>query len=195
MSENESARHWYVVHTYSGYENKVKANLEQKVQSMGLENEIFEVIIPVKDEIEKKDGVEKVTQRKIFPGYVLVNMIVNEKTWYDVRNTDGVTGFVGSGTKPIPLTEDEVDNILKEMGIEKAKVKLDIDVEVGETVKICSGPFENFAAKVISINEEKGKIKALVDMFGRETNVELDFERLIPFKEVDLRWQRKSLRW
>ncbi|MBQ5732681.1 MAG: transcription termination/antitermination protein NusG, partial [Selenomonadaceae bacterium] len=98
MSENESARHWYVVHTYSGYENKVKANLEQKVQSMGLENEIFEVIIPVKDEIEKKDGVEKVTQRKIFPGYVLVNMIVNEKTWYDVRNTDGVTGFVGSGT-------------------------------------------------------------------------------------------------
>ena len=178
MSENESARHWYVVQTYSGYENKVKANLEQKVQSMGLENEIFEVIIPVKDEIEKKDGVEKVTQRKIFPGYVLVNMIVNEKTWYDVRNTDGVTGFVGSGTKPIPLTEDEVDNILKEMGIEKAKVKLDIDVEVGETVKICSGPFENFAAKVISINEEKGKIKALVDMFGRETNVELDFDQV-----------------
>ena len=136
MSENESARHWYVVHTYSGYENKVKANLEQKVQSMGLENEIFEVIIPVKDEIEKKDGVEKVTQRKIFPGYVLVNMIVNEKTWYDVRNTDGVTGFVGSGTKPIPLTEDEVDNILKEMGIEKAKVKIQINFEFLETIKI-----------------------------------------------------------
>ena len=174
----KNRKRWYIVHTYSGYENKVKANLEQKVQSMGLENEIFEVIIPVKDEIEKKDGVEKVTQRKIFPGYVLVNMIVNEKTWYDVRNTDGVTGFVGSGTKPIPLTEDEVDNILKEMGIEKAKVKLDIDVEVGETVKICSGPFENFAAKVISINEEKGKIKALVDMFGRETNVELDFDQV-----------------
>lgn len=178
MSENESARHWYVVHTYSGYENKVKANLEQKVQSMGLENEIFEVIIPLKDEIEKKDGVERVTQRKIFPGYVLVNMIVNEKTWYDVRNTDGVTGFVGSGTKPIPLTEDEVNNILREMGIEKARVKADINVEIGETVKICSGPFENFAAKVISINEEKGKLKALVDMFGRETNVELDFNQV-----------------
>lgn len=178
-NENGSARHWYVVHTYSGYENKVKANLEQKVQSMGLENEIFEVIIPMKDEIERnKDGVEKVTQRKIFPGYVLVNMIVNEKTWYDVRNTDGVTGFVGSGTKPIPLTEDEVENILREMGVEKAKVKVNIDVEVGETVKICSGPFENFAAKVISINDEKGKIRALVDMFGRETNVELDFDQV-----------------
>lgn len=174
--EKEAARHWYVVHTYSGYENKVKANLERKVQSMGLENEIFEVIIPVKDEVEKKDGTEKVTQRKIFPGYVLVNMIVNEKTWYDVRNTDGVTGFVGSGTKPIPLTEDEVENILREMGVEK--VKIAIDVEVGETVKICSGPFENFAAKVVSIDDEKGKIKALVDMFGRETTVELDFDQV-----------------
>lgn len=174
--EKEAARHWYVVHTYSGYENKVKANLERKVQSMGLENEIFEVIIPVKDEVEKKDGTEKVTQRKIFPGYVLVNMIVNEKTWYDVRNTDGVTGFVGSGTKPIPLTEDEVENILREMGVEKAKIA--IDVEVGETVKICSGPFENFAAKVVSIDDEKGKIKALVDMFGRETTVELDFDQV-----------------
>ncbi|MDD3114703.1 MAG: transcription termination/antitermination protein NusG [Anaerovibrio sp.] len=177
-SEKESTRHWYVVHTYSGYENKVKANLEQKVQSMGLENEIFEVIIPLKDEIEKKDGTEKITQRKIFPGYVLVNMIVNEKTWYDVRNTDGVTGFVGSGTKPIPLTDDEVDNILKEMGVEKASVKAEIDVEIGETVKICSGPFENFAAKVVSIDVEKGKLKALVDMFGRETNVELDFSQV-----------------
>ena len=104
-SEKESARHWYVVHTYSGYENKVLESLKQKVQSMGLENEIFDVIIPEKEEVEKKDGVEKVIKRKIFPGYVLVNMIVNEKTWYDVRNTDGVTGFVGSGTKPIPLTE------------------------------------------------------------------------------------------
>ena len=175
-SEKESARHWYVVHTYSGYENKVLESLKQKVQSMGLENEIFDVIIPEKEEVEKKDGVEKVIKRKIFPGYVLVNMIVNEKTWYDVRNTDGVTGFVGSGTKPIPLTEDEYENILREMGVEKTKVVHDIDVEVGETVKICSGPFENFAAKVVSVDDEKCKIKALVDMFGRETNVELDFK-------------------
>ena len=177
-SEKESARHWYVVHTYSGYENKVLESLKQKVQSMGLENEIFDVIIPEKEEVAKKDGVEKVIKRKIFPGYVLVNMIVNEKTWYDVRNTDGVTGFVGSGTKPIPLTEDEYENILREMGVEKTKVVHDIDVEVGETVKICSGPFENFAAKVVSVDDEKGKIKALVDMFGRETNVELDFDQV-----------------
>lgn len=177
-SEKESARHWYVVHTYSGYENKVLESLKQKVQSMGLENEIFDVIIPEKEEVEKKDGVEKVIKRKIFPGYVLVNMIVNEKTWYDVRNTDGVTGFVGSGTKPIPLTEYEYENILREMGVEKTKVVHDIDVEVGETVKICSGPFENFAAKVVSVDDEKGKIKALVDMFGRETNVELDFDQV-----------------
>ena len=177
-SEKESARHWYVVHTYSGYENKVLESLKQKVQSMGLENEIFDVIIPEKEEVEKKDGVEKVIKRKIFPGYVLVNMIVNEKTWYDVRNTDGVTGFVGSGTKPIPLTEDEYENILREMGVEKTKVVHDIDVEVGETVKICSGPLENFAAKVVSVDDEKGKIKALVDMFGRETNVELDFDQV-----------------
>ena len=160
-SEKESARHWYVVHTYSGYENKVLESLKQKVQSMGLENEIFDVIIPEKEEVEKKDGVEKVIKRKIFPGYVLVNMIVNEKTWYDVRNTDGVTGFVGSGTKPIPLTEDEYENILREMGVEKTKVVHDIDVEVGETVKICSGPFENFAAKVVSVDDEKGKIKRI----------------------------------
>ena len=177
-SEKESARHWYVVHTYSGYENKVLESLKQKVQSMGLENEIFDVIIPEKEEVEKKDGVEKVIKRKIFPGYVLVNMIVNEKTWYDVRNTDGVTGFVGSGTKLILLTEDEYENILREMGVEKTKVVHDIDVEVGETVKICSGPFENFAAKVVSVDDEKGKIKALVDMFGRETNVELDFDQV-----------------
>lgn len=175
MESGNEAR-WYVVHTYSGYENKVKANLEQKVQSMGLENEIFEVIIPMRDEKERKDGVEKVVQRKIFPGYVLVKMIVNEKTWYDVRNTDGVTGFVGSGTKPIPLTEDEVDSILREMGVEQPKVH--IDVKVGDTVRICSGPFENFAAKVVSVDEEKAKVKALVDMFGRETNVELDFEQI-----------------
>ena len=177
-SEKESARHWYVVHTYSGYENKVLESLKQKVQSMGLENEIFDVIIPEKEEVEKKDGVEKVIKRKICPGYVLVNLFVDGKAWYDVRNTDGVTGFVGSGTKPIPLTEDEYENILREMGVEKTKVVHDIDVEVGETVKICSGPFENFAAKVVSVDDEKGKIKALVDMFGRETNVELDFDQV-----------------
>lgn len=161
-SEKESARHWYVVHTYSGYENKVLESLKQKVQSMGLENEIFDVIIPEKEEVEKKDGVEKVIKRKIFPGYVLVNMIVNEKTWYDVRNTDGVTGFVGSGTKPIPLTEDEYENILREMGVEKTKVVHDIDVEVGETVKICSGPFENLQQKLYLLTTRRARLKLLL---------------------------------
>ena len=174
-SEKKLERHWYAVHTYSGYENKVKSNLERKVSSLGLEDKIFNVLVPVKDEVEKKNGVEKVTKRKLFPGYVFVEMIVNEKTWFDVRNTDGVTGFVGSGTDPTPIGEEEMSNILSQMGVQEAKPIIKIDVVAGETVKIKSGSFENYAAKVVSVDNEKGKIKALIDMFGRETPVELDF--------------------
>ena len=174
-SEKKLERHWYAVHTYSGYENKVKSNLERKVSSLGLEDKIFNVLVPIKDEVEKKNGVEKVTKRKLFPGYVFVEMIVNEKTWFDVRNTDGVTGFVGSGTDPTPIGEEEMSNILSQMGVQEAKPVNKIDVVAGETVKIKSGSFENYAAKVVSVDNERGKIKALIDMFGRETPVELDF--------------------
>ena len=174
-SEKKLERHWYAVHTYSGYENKVKSNLERKVSSLGLEDKIFNVLVPVKDEIEKKNGVEKVIKRKLFPGYVFVEMIVNEKTWFDVRNTDGVTG---SGTDPTPIGEAEMENILSKMGMGEAKVVVNIDVEVGEVIKIKSGSFENYAAKVVSVDNEKGKVKALIDMFGRETPVELDFDQV-----------------
>jgi len=172
----ESEKKWYVIHTYSGYENKVKANLERKVHSMGMEDEIFNVVVPMEDETEIKDGKKKVTKKKVFPGYALVEMIVNDRSWYVVRNTPGVTGFVGSGTKPIPLTDAEVKRILKSMGIEQAKPIFDI--EAGQAVHINSGAFENFAATVTEVDSEKGKLKVLVDMFGRETPVELDFDQV-----------------
>lgn len=172
----ESEKKWYVIHTYSGYENKVKANLERKVHSMGMEDEIFNVIVPMEDETEIKDGKKKVTKKKVFPGYALVEMIVNDRSWYVVRNTPGVTGFVGSGTKPIPLTDAEVKRILKSMGIEELRPVFDI--EAGQAVHINSGAFENFAATVTEVDTEKGKLKVLVDMFGRETPVELDFEQV-----------------
>ncbi|MFA6849465.1 MAG: transcription termination/antitermination protein NusG [Selenomonadaceae bacterium] len=172
----ESEKKWYVIHTYSGYENKVKANLERKVHSMGMEDEIFNVVVPMEDEVETKDGKKKVTKKKVFPGYALVEMIVNDRSWYVVRNTPGVTGFVGSGTKPIPLTEAEVKRILKSMGIEALKPVLDI--EVGRAVHINSGAFENFAATVAEVDSEKSKLKVLVDMFGRETTVELDYDQV-----------------
>ena len=172
----ESEKKWYVIHTYSGYENKVKANLERKVHSMGMEDEIFNVVVPMEDEVETKDGKKKVTKKKVFPGYALVEMIVNDRSWYVVRNTPGVTGFVGSGTKPIPLTDAEVKRILKSMGIEQAKPIFDI--EAGQAVHINSGAFENFAATVTEVDSEKGKLKVLVDMFGRETPVELDFDQV-----------------
>ncbi|MBQ6712983.1 MAG: transcription termination/antitermination protein NusG [Selenomonadales bacterium] len=169
----ESEKNWYVIHTYSGYENKVKANLERKVHSMGMEDEIYRILVPMEDEVETKDGKKKVTKKKIFPGYVLVEMIVNDRSWYVVRNTPGVTGFVGSGTKPIPLTDAEVKRILKAMGYEE--IKPSIDVEVGQVVRIVSGPFENWTATVTEINSERGKLKVLVDLFGRETPGEVDF--------------------
>lgn len=172
----ESERRWYVIHTYSGYENKVKANLEKKVHSMGMEHEIFNILVPMEDEVEIKDGKKKVAKKKVFPGYVLVDMIVTDKSWYIVRNTPGVTGFVGSGTKPIPLSEAEIKNILKAMGIEEIKPK--VDVKLKELVRITSGAFENWTATVVEVNPERNKLKVLVNMFGRETPVELEFSQI-----------------
>ncbi len=176
MVTMESEKHWYVIHTYSGYENKVMANLERKVHSMAMENEIFDIIVPMEDEVEIKDGQKKITKKKVFPGYVLVEMIVTDRSWYVVRNTPGVTGFVGSGTKPIPLSDAEVKHILKSMGIEDVKPKLDI--ELNQLVRITSGAFENWSATVVEIHPEQAKLKVLVNMFGRETPVELDFTQV-----------------
>lgn len=172
----ESEKNWYVIHTYSGYENKVKANLEKKVHSMAMENEIFRILVPMEDEVEIKDGKKKVAKKKVFPGYVLVEMIVNDRSWYVVRNTPGVTGFVGSGTKPIPLTNAEVKHILKSMGMEEIKPKLDI--QVSQPVRIISGAFENWTATVLEVYHDRSKLKVLVNMFGRETPVELDFSQV-----------------
>ncbi|MDU2065455.1 MAG: transcription termination/antitermination protein NusG [Sporomusaceae bacterium] len=172
----ESEKHWYVIHTYSGYENKVMANLERKVHSMGMENEIYRILVPMEDEVEVKDGQKKVSKKKVFPGYVLVEMIVTDRSWYVVRNTPGVTGFVGSGTKPIPLSNAEVKHILKSMGIEELKPKLNI--ELNQRVRITSGAFENWTATVVEIYPERSKLKLLVDMFGRETPVELDYTQV-----------------
>lgn len=176
MAAMEAEKNWYVIHTYSGYENKVMANLERKVHSMGMENEIFRILVPMEDEVEMKDGQKKIAKKKVFPGYVLVEMIVTDRSWYVVRNTPGVTGFVGSGTKPIPLSSAEVKHILKSMGIEDIKPKLDI--EVNQMVRIISGAFENWSATVVEIYPERAKLKVLVNMFGRETPVELDYTQI-----------------
>lgn len=173
----ESEKNWYVIHTYSGYENKVKANLEKKVHSLGMENEIFRVMVPMEDEVEIKDGKKKISKKKIFPGYVLVEMIVNDRSWYVVRNTPGVTGFVGSGTKPIPLTNAESKQILKSMGMDEAKPKK-LDIKVKELIRITSGAFENWTATVVDIHPDRAKLKVLVNMFGRETPVELDYTQI-----------------
>ncbi|NLJ73410.1 MAG: transcription termination/antitermination protein NusG [Firmicutes bacterium] len=170
-----SNRFWYVVHTYSGYENKVKANLERRVESMGMEDKIFRVIVPTEEVVEFKDGKRKVSQRKLFPGYVMVEMIVTDDSWYVVRNTPGVTGFVGSGVKPIPLEDHEVRTILRDMGVEGAPKS---DFEVGESVKVVTGPFVNFTGSISEINLEKGKLRVSISMFGRETPVELDFDQV-----------------
>jgi transcriptional antiterminator NusG len=167
------AKNWYVIHTYSGYENKVKTNLEKRVESMNMEDKIFRVLVPMEDEIEIKNGKKKVSKRKVFPGYVLVEMKMTDDSWYVVRNTPGVTGFVGSGSKPIPLLEFEVSAILRQMGLEKVRAK--IDVNVGQSVRVISGPFKDFIGIVVEILEEKQKVKVSVSMFGRETPVELDF--------------------
>ncbi|MHB1004435.1 MAG: transcription termination/antitermination protein NusG [Chloroflexota bacterium] len=166
-------REWFVIHTYSGYENKVKNNLEHRINSMDMRDKIFEVIVPVEDEIEIKDGQRRTVQRKIFPGYVLVAMVMTDESWYVVRNTPGVTGFVGSGNKPVPLQEDEVKTILKQMKVEQPRVK--VAFSRGQSVRIIDGPFADFIGVVDDLNYEKGKVRVLVSFFGRETPVELDF--------------------
>ena len=169
-------KRWYVIHTYSGYENKVSANLERKVHSLGMKYKIFRIVIPMENEVEIKDGKKRSVQRKVFPGYVLVEMIVNDRSWYAVRNTPGVTGFVGSGSKPIPLTDDEVRQIMRSMGVEESRPK--IDFQLHQLVRLKTGPFADCLGKVSEINEERGKLKVLVDMFGRETPVEVDFTQV-----------------
>ena len=170
------SKNWYVVHTYSGYENKVKTNLEKRVESMGMQDKIFRVLVPMEDEIEVKNGKRKVVQRKIFPGYVLVEMIVTDDSWYVVRNTPGVTGFVAEGTKPIPLQDSETELILRQMGLDEPRAKLDIVQD--QSVKVISGPFENFVGKVLEVNHDRQKLKVLISMFGRETPIELSFDQI-----------------
>ncbi len=170
--ENDMQPKWYVVHTYSGYENKVKTDLEKTVKNRELEEYIFDIVVPMEEQIEIKDGKRKTNLKKVFPGYVLVKMIVTEESWYIVRNTRGVTGFVGSGTDPIPLTEEEI----RKMGFELTEVN--VDYEVNDSVKILNGPLENFVGVVQEINKEKHKVKVLVSMFGRETPVELEFSQV-----------------
>ncbi len=164
---------WYVIHTYSGYENKVKTNLEHRIDSMGAQDQIFKVVIPTEDEIEIRDGQRRTVQRKVFPGYVLVQMLLTDHSWHVVRNTPGVTGFVGSGSKPTPLMDHEVKQILKAMRREAPRIK--VSFSRGEKVKVVDGPFTDFIGVVDDINLEKGKVRVLVSFFGRETPVELDF--------------------
>ena len=169
-------KHWYVVHTYSGYENKVKTNLEKRVESMGMQDKIFRVLVPMEKGIENKDGKKKTVMRKVFPGYVLVEMIMTDDSWYVVRNTPGVTGFVGSsgaGSKPTPLLPEEARAILEQMGIEEPRPVHQF--ELGETVKVKSGPFANFVGRIEEVDTHRSKLKVLVNMFGRETPVELEF--------------------
>lgn len=170
-------KEWFVVHTYSGHENKVKANLERRIESTGMQDSIFRVLVPTEEKIELKQGKKKVVNRKVFPGYVLVEMVMTEQTWYIVRNTPGVTGFISSGTKPLPLPDDEIKEILKEMGIKEAKPE--IHFQRGQSVKVTDGPFEEFVGIIQEVYPDRGKVKVLVSMFGRETPLELDFEQIL----------------
>lgn len=172
QDENKLEPKWYVVHTYSGYENKVKTDLEKTIKNRELEEFFFNIVVPMEEQVEIKDGKRKTNLKKVFPGYVLIKMIVTEKSWYIVRNTRGVTGFVGSGTDPIPLTETEIRN----MGFDDVPVNIDYDVK--DTVQVINGPLEGFIGIVQEINKEKEKVKVLVSMFGRETPVELEFAQV-----------------
>jgi len=165
-------KNWYVIHTYSGYEDAVAKNLKQRIESLSMEDKIFNVIVPKEKKIKIKDGKRKVVEEKIYPGYVLVEMIVTDDSWYIVRNTPNVTGFVGAGTTPVPVSLGEIENLKKRMGVETPQYK--IEVKVGDPVKIIDGPFKDFDGKVSEIDEERGKIRVLVNMFGRDTPVELD---------------------
>ncbi len=165
-------RNWYVIHTYSGYEESVAENLKQRVESLGMEDKIFNVLVPKEKKIKIKNGKRKAVEEKIYPGYVLVEMIVTDDSWYVVRNTPNVTGFVGSGTTPISVSKEEIDSLKKRMEIKEPQYK--IEAKIGDLVKITDGPFKDFEGKVSEVDEERGKVKVLVNMFGRDTPVELD---------------------
>ena len=166
-------RAWYVIHCYSGYENKVRHNLEQRIETMGMKDKIFDVVIPTQEEIEVKDGKRRTVERHVFPGYVLVNMILSEESWYVVRNTPGVTGFVGMGNSPTALRPEEVSQILKRMEAEAPHIK--VTFKTGERIRIVDGPFNDFRGTVAEIDMERSKVRVMVNFFGRETPVELDF--------------------
>ncbi len=171
--QTDGERHWYAIHTYSGYENAVARNLRQRIDSLGMQNQIFDVVVPTEKKIRVKGGKRTTEEERIYPGYVLVEMIVNDESWYIVRNTPRVTGFVGSGTQPVPLTEAEYQSLMKQMSDETVKHKVDLAPD--DIVTIVDGPFKELEGKVGEVDEASGKIKVLVSMFGRETPVELDF--------------------
>ncbi len=166
-------RNWYAIHTYAGYENAVARNLKQRIESLGMEDKIFAVIVPTEKKIKVKGGKRVEEEEKIYPGYVLVDMIVTDDSWYVVRNTPRVTGFVGAGVSPVPLDPKEVETLFSRM--EKSTTQHSIDLTSGDLVKVADGPFKDFEGKVAEVDTQRGKIKVLVSMFGRETPVELDF--------------------
>ena len=170
---SDGERHWYAIHTYSGYENAVTRNLKQRIDSLNMNDSIFNVVVPTEKKIRVKGGKRVVEEEKVYPGYVLVEMIVNDESWFVVRNTPRVTGFVGRGTQPVPLTQDEYDSLMKRMSNETVKHK--VDLAAGDQIIITDGPFKDLEGKVGGVDEESGKVKVLVSMFGRETPVELDF--------------------
>ncbi|MDD2485165.1 MAG: transcription termination/antitermination protein NusG [bacterium] len=173
MVEKNKEKRWYVLHTHSGYEAKAKASLERRIQSMGLEDRISQVVIPTEEEIEIKDGKKKRTKKKIFPGYIMIEMAMDNDIWQLVRNTTGITGFISSGSKPVPLQEREVQTILHQMGMAAPKIKVAWDP--GDSIRVISGPFMNFTGVIEDIYPEQGKLRALLTIFGRETPVELEF--------------------
>jgi transcriptional antiterminator NusG len=168
----EQERRWYVIHTYSGYEDAVAKNLKQRIESLGMEDKIFNVIVPKEKKIKIKNGKRKTVEEKVYPGYVLVEMIVTDASWYVVRNTPRVTGFLGAGTTPIPVSQSDIDELMKKTEAEEPQFK--IDFEIGSSIKITDGPFKGFEGRVSEIDQARGKIKVLVNMFGRDTPVELD---------------------
>jgi transcriptional antiterminator NusG len=169
----EDERKWYVVHCYSGYENKVRHNLEQRIETMGMKDRIFDVVVPTEEEIEVREGKRRTVERRVFPGYLLVQMVMSEESWYVVRNTPGVTGFVGMGNEPTPLRPEEVSQIVKRMEAEAPRIK--VTFKISERVRIIDGPFNDFIGTVDAIDMERAKVRVMVSFFGRETPVELDF--------------------
>lgn len=181
LDEHESSpdvpnKHWYVIQTYSGYENKVQANLERRVESMNMQDKIFRIMVPTEEEMDFKDGQKRVVKKKVFPGYVLVEMVISDDSWYVVRNTPGVTGFVGAGNRPVPLDEAEVKAILREAEQDEPKPR--VAFQEGNAVRVVSGPFANFNGVVEEVNLERGRLRVIVSMFGRETPVEFEFNQV-----------------